>query len=184
MSFIDDILRYNSLSIVGLQKNTGKTVSLNYVLDRLPVERKRIAVTSIGIDGETTDQVTRTQKPEIYLRQGMYFGTSEMHYRQKRIVSELIDVSDEIERTEALDEGHAPRGHRTRHHRRGLVAHEPRFARREPEYDTGHGCRVFNQHEHAGATDRLRGGSYQDPADEGGQLETADAHRERRVVHR
>jgi len=94
-SFIDDILNYDSLSIVGLQKNTGKTVSLNYVLDRLPVERKRIAVTSIGIDGETTDQVTRTQKPEIYLRQGMYFGTSEMHYRQKRIVSELIDVSDE-----------------------------------------------------------------------------------------
>ena len=39
--------------------------------------------------------MTRTQKPEIYLRQGMYFGTSEMHYRQKRIVSELIDVSDE-----------------------------------------------------------------------------------------
>ena len=95
MTFIDDILNYDSLSIVGLQKNTGKTVSLNYVLDRLPVERKRIAVTSIGIDGETTDQVTRTQKPEIYLRQGMYFGTSEMHYRQKRIVSELIDVSDE-----------------------------------------------------------------------------------------
>ena len=95
MTFIDDILNYDSLSIVGLQKNTGKTVSLNYVLDRLPIERKRIAVTSIGIDGETTDQVTRTQKPEIYLRQGMYFGTSEMHYRQKRIVSELIDVSDE-----------------------------------------------------------------------------------------
>jgi len=95
MTFINEILNYDSLSIVGLQKNTGKTVSLNYVLDRLPVERKRIAVTSIGIDGETTDQVTLTQKPEIYLRQGMYFGTSEMHYRQKRIVSELIDVSDE-----------------------------------------------------------------------------------------
>ena len=95
MSFINEILNYDSLSIVGMQKNTGKTVSLNYVLDRLPVERKRIAVTSIGVDGETTDQVTRTRKPEITLRQGMYFGTSEMHYRQRRLVSELIDVSDE-----------------------------------------------------------------------------------------
>ena len=95
MSFINEILNYDSLSIVGLQKNTGKTVSLNYVLDRLPVGKKRIAVTSIGVDGETTDQVTRTQKPEITLRQGMYFGTSEMHYRQKRLVAELIDVSDE-----------------------------------------------------------------------------------------
>ena len=52
-------------------------------------------MTSIGIDGETVDQVTRTQKPEIVLREGMYFGTSEMHYRQRRLVSELIDVSDE-----------------------------------------------------------------------------------------
>ena len=95
LPFIDDILRYDSLSIVGLEKNTGKTECLKYVLDRLPVESKRIAVTSIGIDGETVDQVTRTQKPEITLREGMYFGTSEMHYRQRRLVSELIDVSDE-----------------------------------------------------------------------------------------
>ena len=93
--FIDDILRYDSLSIVGLEKNTGKTECLKYVLDRLPLQHKRIAVTSIGIDGETVDQVTRTQKPEIVLREGMYFGTSEMHYRQRRLVSELIDVSDE-----------------------------------------------------------------------------------------
>ena len=80
---------------MGLEKNTGKTECLKYVLDRLPVQSKRIAVTSIGIDGETVDQVTRTQKPEIVLREGMYFGTSEMHYRQRRLVSELIDVSDE-----------------------------------------------------------------------------------------
>lgn len=93
--FIDEILKYDSLSIVGLEKNTGKTECLKYVLDNLPVESKPIAVTSIGIDGETVDQVTRTQKPEISLREGMYFGTSEMHYRQRRLVSELIDVSDE-----------------------------------------------------------------------------------------
>jgi hypothetical protein len=95
LPFIDDILRYDSLSIVGLEKNTGKTECLKYVLDRLPIQNKRVAVTSIGIDGETVDQVTRTQKPEITLREGMYFGTSEMHYRQRRLVSELIDVSDE-----------------------------------------------------------------------------------------
>ena len=95
LPFINDILRYDSLSIVGLEKNTGKTECLKYVLDRLPVQTKRIAVTSIGIDGETVDQVTRTQKPEIVLREGMYFGTSETHYHQRRLVSELIDVSDE-----------------------------------------------------------------------------------------
>lgn len=93
--FIDDILKYDSLSIIGLQKNTGKTECLKFVLDRLPVEQRRIAVTSIGIDGETTDQVTLTQKPEIVLRPGMFFATSEMHYRQRRLTSELIDVSNE-----------------------------------------------------------------------------------------
>lgn len=95
MPFINEILKYDSLSIVGLQKNTGKTECLKYVLARLPLEQKKVAVTSIGIDGEATDQVTRTQKPEIVLREGMYFGTSEAHYRQRRLVSELIDVSDE-----------------------------------------------------------------------------------------
>ena len=95
VSFINEILKYDSLSIVGLEKNTGKTESLKYVLERLPLDKKRIAVTSIGIDGETTDQVTHTQKPEIVLRENMFFGTSEAHYRQRRLVSELIDVSDE-----------------------------------------------------------------------------------------
>ncbi len=61
----------------------------------MPVNTRRIAVTSIGIDGETVDQVTRTQKPEIVLPQGMYFATSEAHYKLRRLVSELVDVSDE-----------------------------------------------------------------------------------------
>lgn len=95
MPFIKELIKYRSCSIVGLAKNTGKTVSLNYVLDRLPLDRKRVAVSSIGIDGETTDQVTRTAKPEITLREGMFFGTSEKHYLQRRLVSELVDVSDE-----------------------------------------------------------------------------------------
>jgi len=80
---------------VGLEKNTGKTECLKYVLNRMPVNTRRIAVTSIGIDGETVDQVTRTQKPEIVLPQGMYFATSEAHYKLRRLVSELVDVSDE-----------------------------------------------------------------------------------------
>lgn len=95
MPFIDEILKYDSLSIVGLEKNTGKTECLKYVLTRLAESRKHIAVTSIGIDGETVDQVTRTQKPEIVLDEGVFFATSEAHYRLRRLVSELVDVSDE-----------------------------------------------------------------------------------------
>ncbi len=95
MPFIEELIKYKSCSIVGLEKNTGKTECFNYVLQRLPLEIKRIAVSSIGIDGETTDQVTKTAKPEIFLREGVYFGTSEKHYLMKRLSSELLEISNE-----------------------------------------------------------------------------------------
>ena len=95
MPFVGEILRHHSVSIVGLSKNAGKTECLNYILKRLPLEYFNVAVTSIGIDGETTDQVTGTAKPEITVREGMFFATSEKHFRQKRPLSELYDVGEE-----------------------------------------------------------------------------------------
>jgi hypothetical protein len=91
---IEELLRHRSCSLIGMEKNTGKTVTLNYLLDRLPSD-KRVAVTSIGLDGESQDQVTQTRKPEIELREGMLFATSEKHYRMRRMVAEIIDVSQE-----------------------------------------------------------------------------------------
>ena len=95
MPFINEILKYNSVSIVGLEKNTGKTECLNYVLKRLSPSERRICVTSIGIDGEGLDQVTNTKKPEIELKEGYFFATSETHYRSKQILSEIYDISEE-----------------------------------------------------------------------------------------
>ena len=91
---IEELLHTGSCSVVGLEKNTGKTVCLNYILAHLPVGT-RVAVTSIGLDGESQDQVTGTHKPEITLRRGMVFATSEKHYRMRRLCSELLDVSNE-----------------------------------------------------------------------------------------
>jgi len=93
MPFIDDILKYKSLSIVGMEKNTGKTETLNYIIRRLGQSNHKIAVTSIGIDGENVDQITHTDKPEIELFEGMMFVTSEKHYHEKRLVSEILHVS-------------------------------------------------------------------------------------------
>lgn len=95
MPFIAELIKYKSCSIVGLEKNTGKTECFNYVMQRLPLDKIRVAVSSIGIDGETTDQVTKTAKPEIFLREGIYFGTSEKHYLTKLLTSELLEISDE-----------------------------------------------------------------------------------------
>lgn len=94
MPFIREILNYRSLSIVGLEKNTGKTECLNYILERLPLEKMRVGVSSIGIDGERKDQVTQTAKPEIFLREGIIFSTTEKHFRQRKLVAELLEIGD------------------------------------------------------------------------------------------
>lgn len=95
MSFINRVLPCKTLSITGMAKNTGKTVALNYLLEQLRLHGKTVAVTSIGIDGEKTDQVTQTEKPEIELCEGTIFVTSEYHYRQRLLLSEIIDLSND-----------------------------------------------------------------------------------------
>lgn len=75
--FIEEILKCKSLSIVGLEKNTGKTECLNYILRQVKDSGKTIALTSIGTDGEKRDQVCQTAKPEIEVFEGMLFVTSE-----------------------------------------------------------------------------------------------------------
>lgn len=94
MPFVDEILKYSSLSVVGMEKNVGKTVTLNYLLHRLSSTSTSVAVTSIGIDGEGIDQVTSTAKPGIMLAEGTLFVTSEQHYRSKRLVADILALSD------------------------------------------------------------------------------------------
>lgn len=89
MPFVRDILNHNSLSIVGLEKNTGKTVCLNYILKRLNELGTHVGVTSIGVDGEQVDSVFATAKPEVVLYEGTHFITSEQHYMKRQTVSVL-----------------------------------------------------------------------------------------------
>lgn len=92
MPFVEAILKHRSLSIVGLDKNTGKTVCLNYLLRRLAQEGVAVGVTSIGVDGEQVDSVFATAKPEITLYKGTRFITSERHYLMRQVVSKLVSV--------------------------------------------------------------------------------------------
>ena len=52
MPFTGDILQYKSMSIVGLEKNTGKTECLNYILKRLEHLRHRIVKPEFFIEAE------------------------------------------------------------------------------------------------------------------------------------
>ena len=95
MPFIPEILRHRSLSIVGLEKNTGKTVCLNYILHRMNQLGVHVGVTSIGVDGEQVDSVFATAKPEITLFRGTHFITSEKHYLIRQAVSRLVAVDSQ-----------------------------------------------------------------------------------------
>ena len=88
----EEIGKYGSVAIAGLAKNTGKTVTLNYLLREGHRKGLRIGVTSIGVDGESLDIVTSTNKPEIRLYEGMHFATSETHFRQRKIEAEVTGI--------------------------------------------------------------------------------------------
>ncbi|MCK9254356.1 MAG: hypothetical protein M0Q45_07220 [Bacteroidales bacterium] len=94
MPFLKEILKYKSLAIIGTEKNTGKTECLNHIIQALKHSNKTIAITSIGLDGESLDQVTETPKPEIEIYQNTIFLSSEKHFSQKQITAEILNVSE------------------------------------------------------------------------------------------
>ena len=94
MSVFDEILANRSVSVVGMAKNTGKTECLRYILAGCAVRGHVAGVTSIGIDGESLDQVTGTEKPEIVLDEGTLFVTAENFYRERRLTSEILDIGN------------------------------------------------------------------------------------------
>jgi hypothetical protein len=94
MPFIKDIKLFESVSIVGMAKNTGKTTCLNYVIRRLQEEGKNIALTSIGVDGEERDVLYDTPKPRIVLDKGMVFVTSEKDFDECEFPTEVLSISE------------------------------------------------------------------------------------------
>ena len=66
-----------SLSVIGMAKNAGKTVTLNHLIDDCYREGVAIGLTSIGRDGERLDLVTKTDKPTIYVYEGTWIATAE-----------------------------------------------------------------------------------------------------------
>lgn len=62
--------QYQTLSIVGMAKNAGKTTALNYLIEEAMDEEILLGITSTGRDGENTDLVTGTDKPRVFLDAG------------------------------------------------------------------------------------------------------------------
>jgi len=80
---------YRTISIIGMAKNAGKTTTLNHLITNFHQENTSLALTSVGRDGERTDIVTKTAKPEIFVFQGTFIATAEG-------LLSLCDITKEI----------------------------------------------------------------------------------------
>ena len=93
MSLINDTENHASVSVVGMAKNTGKTTCLNFLIHCFREKQKTIAITSIGVDGEERDVLYDMPKPRITLHKDTIFITSEQHYAEKEIPTEMLAIS-------------------------------------------------------------------------------------------
>ena len=55
------------LTVVGMAKNAGKTLTQNYLRTLVQAEGYVIGLLSIGLDGEKIDALTRLPKPAIWV---------------------------------------------------------------------------------------------------------------------
>jgi hypothetical protein len=65
-----------TLAVMGMSKNTGKTVTLNHLLAEADAAHVAVGVTSIGRDGEERDQVFSIPKPPVRVRAGNLVATA------------------------------------------------------------------------------------------------------------
>ncbi|MGH2832312.1 MAG: hypothetical protein ACRDK2_06015 [Solirubrobacteraceae bacterium] len=77
--------------MVGLAKNTGKTVALRSVLDELQDAGSVVGVTSVGRDGERFDVIdSRIRKPSVRLWAGSLLATTDSLIRSSGVRYELV----------------------------------------------------------------------------------------------
>ncbi len=65
-----------SIGIAGTAKNTGKTTTLQALLEETTRAGIRFGLTSIGYDGEWKDNITGLPKPRIHVQEGALVGVA------------------------------------------------------------------------------------------------------------
>lgn len=80
------------LALVGLAKNTGKTVALTALLSELAAAGETVGVTSVGRDGESHDVIDfRIEKPLVTLRAGDLVATTDVLLRASGVPHEVLE---------------------------------------------------------------------------------------------
>ncbi|MFL0248300.1 hypothetical protein [Candidatus Clostridium stratigraminis] len=93
IDILDRIKNYHTISIIGMDKNVGKTTALNYILDKTR-NNITLGLTSIGRDGEEEDRVTETKKPKIYIKRDTYLATSKQCLFNGDITKEILETTN------------------------------------------------------------------------------------------
>lgn len=92
MNIIEKLSEYKTLSIIGMDKNVGKTTTLNYIIDKSKGV-KTLGLTSIGRDGEDEDIVTSTHKPRIYIYCGTIVATAKSYLFESDFTFEILETT-------------------------------------------------------------------------------------------
>ncbi|KXZ40152.1 hypothetical protein SAMN05661008_00297 [Alkalithermobacter thermoalcaliphilus JW-YL-7 = DSM 7308] len=91
-NLIDTIRNYESISIIGMDKNVGKTTTLNYIISKTR-GKLTLGLTSIGRDGEEDDIVTNTPKPRIYVEKGSIVATAKNCFLDSDVTKEILKTT-------------------------------------------------------------------------------------------
>lgn len=91
---IELIQNLNCISLIGMCKNSGKTTALTRLLRELDEKNFTVAITSIGRDGESTDIVTGTGKPSVFVRAGTLAATASQLLPECFVTREILDTTD------------------------------------------------------------------------------------------
>ena len=80
------------VTVIGLCKNAGKTTAMRRLMAELGEEC--LGLTSVGRDGEGTDLVTGTEKPDLYIKKGDLFATARGMLTLCDATLEVVDLTD------------------------------------------------------------------------------------------
>lgn len=85
-----------SLAIIGLSKNAGKTTCLNHIIANWQQagQVRPLALTSVGRDGEPEDILSGNPKPRIYIPSGTLIASAEGALLRSDALLEILELSN------------------------------------------------------------------------------------------
>lgn len=85
-----------SLALIGMSKNAGKTTCLNHIIAawRSTNQRRPLALTSIGRDGEKEDILSGRAKPRIYVSAGTIIASAEEALKRSDALFEILELTN------------------------------------------------------------------------------------------